>query len=335
MSSVLGNMKHHSENLKTRVFFTRTDTLGKDVIIKGVLLSISSSENLPENDISGIAREKTRATLRLYSSEGIKPNDILYIIDNNNLVVSKIEVKHFFSNKTFGQMALGYGNLKLSSEGCRVVQILEDHNSQWAFIHKSRGDLHARNGNKGMAISEYRKALEMDSKNPETRLALGLVYYSDNIYNFAYSELKKSYENIEILYDNEDKFILLQTLAELSFIEAYKNYNVQAMRTRFRNEGIKYCMDALKYNSRSPEINFLLGEFYLKNFDNSSNMDKEARDSFLKTVAENPGHSMANLRLAMLYFKHDNKEKGIFYAKKAIDADPANNEARELLQRYN
>ena len=34
MSSVLGNMKHHSENLKTRVFFTRTDTLGKDVIIK-------------------------------------------------------------------------------------------------------------------------------------------------------------------------------------------------------------------------------------------------------------------------------------------------------------
>lgn len=335
ISAALGNMKHQNESLKTRVFFTQTDKLGKDVMIKGVLLSISSSENLPENDISGIAREKTRATLRLYDNKGIKLNDILYVIDNNNLVVSKLEVKHFFSNKTFGQMALGYGNLKLSSEGCRVVQIFEDHNSQFAFVHKSRGDLYARNGNKGMAISEYRKAIEMDSGNPEARLALGLIYYSDSIFNFAYSELKKAYDNIQNLYDNEDKFILLQTLAEVSFIEAYKNYNIQPMRTRFRNEGISYCIEALKYNSRSPEITFLLGEFYFKNFDNSNEKDKEARDLFLKTVSENPDHSMANLRLAMLYFKHDNKEKGIFYAKKAVDADPENSEARELLQRYN
>jgi len=330
-----GNMKYKNESLRTRVFFTQQDELGKDVVIKGIILSISSSEKLSENDISGIAGEKTRATLRLYSKESVKPDDTLYVIDGNNLVVSKIAVKHLFRNSTFGNMALGYGNLKLSSEGFRVVQILKDHNARWAFLHKSRGDLHARNNNSGMAISEYKKAIEMDSGSPEARMGLGLIYYKDGIYNFAYSELKKAYLNIKRLYDNEDKFILLSTLAELSFIEAYKNYNVQSNRVRFRNEGITYCLEALKVNSRSPEVNYLLGEFYYKSFQSSDELDKKARDSFLKTIAENPDHSMANLRLAMLYFKYSNREKGLFYAKKALESDPDNSEARELLQRYN
>jgi tetratricopeptide (TPR) repeat protein len=330
-----GNLKHQNESLRTRVFFTQTDELGKDVVLKGVILSISASEKLPDNDIFGISREKTKATIRLYSKESVKLNDSLYVIDSNNLVVSKMEVKHLFSNNTFGTMALGYGNLKLSSEGYRVVQILKDHNAQWAFLHKSRGDLHARNNNNGMAISEYKKAIEMDSGNPEARMALGIIYYKDGIYNFAYSELKKAYDNIQRLYDNEDKFILLSTLAEVSFIEAYKNYNVHANRERFRKEGIIYCHEALKVNDRSPEINFLLGEFYYKSFKSSDEIDKKARDSFLKTIAVNPDHSMANLRLAILYFKYSNREKGLFYAKKALESDPDNSEARELLQRYN
>lgn len=330
-----GNLKYENDNLQARVFFTQQDELGKDVVIKGIILSISSSENLPENDISEISREKTKATLRLFSNESLKLNDTLYVIDNNNLVVSRLQVKHLFSNRTFGQMALGYGNLKLSSEGYRVVQILKDHNAKWAFLHKSRGDLHARNNNSGMAISEYKKAIEMDSGNPEAHMALGRIYYKDGIYNYAYSELKKAYDNIQRLYDNEDRFVLLSTLAEVSFIEAYRNYNIQSNRERFRNEGIRYCLEALKVNSRSPEVNFLLGEFYYKSFKSSDDMDKKARDSFLKTIAENPDHSMANLRLAMLYFKYSNREKGLFYAKKALESDPDNSEARELLDRYN
>jgi len=334
IANVYGNMLYERDNLRTRVFFTRSDELGRDVVIKGKIISISASESLPENDISGIAREKTRATIRLFSNEGVKINDILYVIDNNNLVVSKLEVKQFFSNRTFGNMLMGYGNLKLSIEGYRVVQILRDHNAQWAFIHKSNGDKHFRNGRKGEAISEYRKALEMDSESPEARLALGLVYFSDKIYNFAYSELKKSYDNIQRLYDNEDRFTLLSTLAELSYIEAYTNYNTSAIRIRFRNEGIKYSREALKVNDLSADLHFLLGEFYYKTFDRSDGNDKEARDSYLKAVAANPGHSMANLRLAMLYIKHSNLEKGVFYAGKAVEADPDNAEALELLRRH-
>ncbi len=334
IANVYGNMLYERDNLRTRVFFTRSDELGRDVVIKGKIISISASETLPENDISGIAREKTRATIRLYSNEEVKINDILYVIDNNNLVVSKLEVKKFFSNRTFGNMLMGYGNLKLSLEGFRVVQILRDHNSQWAFIHKSEGDKLLRNGSKGEAISAYRKALEMDSDNPEARLALGLVYFSDKIYNFAYSELKKAYDNIQRLYDNEDRFLLLSTLAELSYIEAYVNYNPAANRIRFRNEGIKYSREALKVNDLSADLHFLLGEFYYKNIDRGDGQDKEARDSYLKAVSANPGHSMANLRLASLYIKHRNMEKGLFYAGKAVDADPDNGEALELLRRH-
>lgn len=333
--NLYGNMLHERDSLRTRAFFTRADELGRDVVIKGKIISISASETLPENDISGIAREKTRATIRLYSTENVKINDVLYVIDNNNLVVSKVEVKQFFNSRTFGNMLLAYGNLKLSNEGQRVVQILRDHNAQWAFIHKSRGDQLVRNGKKGEAIAEYRKALEMDSENPEARLSLGLIYFSDKIYNFAYSELKKAYDNIQRLYDNEDRFILLSTLAELSYIEAYTNYNTASIRERFRSEGIRYSREALRVNSHSADMHFLLGEFYYKNFDRSDVQDKDARDSYLKAVAANPGHSMANLRLAMLYIKHKNIEKGVFYARKAIDADPDNSEALELLRRHN
>jgi len=335
IASLHGNMLHEKDSLRTRVFFTRTDEMGKDVVIKGKIISISVSEILPENDISGIAREKTRATIRLYSNESVKINDILYVIDSNNLVVSKLEVKRFFSSRSFGNMILAYGNLKLSNEGQRVVQILRSHNAQWAFIHISRGHQLIRNGRKGEAIEEYRKALEKDPESPEARLALGLVYFDDKIYNFAYSELKKAYDNIQRLYDNEDRFVLLSTLAELSYIEAYTNYNPAPHRIRFRNEGIKYSREAIRVNPQSADIHFLLGEFYYKNFDRNDAQDKDARDSYLKAVSANPGHSMANLRLAMLYIKHRNLDKGIFYARKAVDADPDNREALEILRRHN
>jgi len=172
----------------------------------------------------------------------------------------------------------------------------------------------------------------MDRNNPAPRLALGLLYYKDEIYNFAYAELIVAYNSIRSLYDNEDRFILLKSLAEIRAIEAYKNTNIIENRIKFRKEGIKFCKEALKINKNAVDVVYLLGEFYYTNFENKSDDDKLARDTYLKVLELDKTHAKANSRLMELYIKHKNQEKGLYYAKKAAEYDPSNQKAREIIK---
>ena len=54
------NLKYKYASLHTKVFFTQNDAAGRNVMIKGRIESISTSEDLSKNDLSGIAREKTK-----------------------------------------------------------------------------------------------------------------------------------------------------------------------------------------------------------------------------------------------------------------------------------
>lgn len=326
------NLKYEEVNPKTKIFFSYDDRIGHDALVKGKIISISTSEELAENDLSGVMQDKTKVTVRLIDNEGIHSDNILYVIDPNNLVVSKIQVKYLFDNKTFGNMLIGYGNLKLSNKGYRVVKEITERKEGESYIYKTRGDYHYRSGDKGKAIAEYKKAVEMDKGNPSARLALGLAYYRDGIYNFAYAELFAAYKSISSLYDNEDKFILLKSLAELRAYEAYQNANIFENRVKFRRDGIKFCKEALRIHKNSVEVNYLLGEFYYRKIDNATNDDKLAKDMYLKVLELNDMHPGANSRLSELYLKYNNREKGLFYAKKAAEADPSNMKAIEILK---
>jgi len=326
------NLKHEEDNRKMKIYFSFNDRAGQDALIKGKIISISTSEELPENELSGVLQDKTKATVRLVDNEGLHADNILYVIDSNNLVVSKLQVKYLFENKTLGNMLIGYGNFKLSNEGYRVVAAVKDNKAGDSFIYKTRGDYYFRTGDKGKAITEYKKAIEMDRSNPSARLALGLAYYSDGIYNFAYSELFAAHQSISSLYDKEDRFILLKSLAEIRAIEAYKNINIFDNRVKFRKEGIKYCKEALRIHKNSIEVNYLLGEFYFRKIDNSTDDEKLARDTFLKVLELDNNHAGANIRLSELYLKHNNKEKGLYYARKAVESDPSNQKALEILK---
>jgi tetratricopeptide (TPR) repeat protein len=231
-----------------------------------------------------------------------------------------------------GSMLVGYGSFLLSNEGYRVVKPVNDYKTENAYIHKTRGDFYFRTGDKGKAIAEYKKAIEMDREDPSSRLALGLLYYHDEIYNFAYSELIAAYNKISSLYDKQDRFTLLKTLAEIRAIETYKNVNLFENRVNFRKEGIKFCKEALRLNKNSIEVSYLLGEFYYRKIENKTDDDKLARDMFLKVLELDQTHPGANIRLSELYLKHNNKEKGLFYAKKAAEADPSNMKALEIIK---
>jgi tetratricopeptide (TPR) repeat protein len=331
---VNANLKYENENLKMKIYFSYSDKVGQDAVVKGKIISISTSEIPPENELAGVIQDRTKVTVRLLDREGLHSDNTLYVIDANNLVVSKLQVKYIFENKTMGNMLIGYGNFSLSNNGYRVVKAVSDHKAGDSYIYKTRGDYYYRTGDKGKAIAEYKKAIEMDRDNPNPRLALGLVYYNDQIYNFAYAELYSAYKSISSLYDNQDRFTLLKSLAEIREIEAYRNVNLLENRIKFRNEGIKYCKEALKINKNSVEVNYLLGEFYLRKIGSIAEDDKLARDTFLRVVELDESHSMANTRLSELYMKHNNREKGLYYAKKAAESDPSNRKALEIIKPY-
>jgi len=325
--------KYEENSMKTKIFFNHNDKTGKDAMVMGKVLSLSSSEELAENDLSESSHEKTKATVRLFTAENVFPTNMMYVIDPNNIVVSKIEVKYVFNNKTFGDMLIGYGNCKLSNAGYRVVQLTMNSGRNDSYIEKSRGDYFTRSGDNGKAIAHYKKAIESDPGDPAAHLGLGLIYYKDMVYNFAYAELYKAYKFKDRLYDNEDKYVLLKTLAEVRFIETYDNYNIPANKIKFRKEGIGYCREALRINPASVDVNFLLAEFYYRGLEPGSGNEEDARDRYQKVLELQPLHSRANLRMANYYIRNNKMKLAHFYAKKAVEGEPGNQEALELLKR--
>jgi len=324
--------RYEESSLKTKIFFNQNDKTGRDAMIMGKVLSLSSSEELADNDLSEISHEKTKASVRLFTSENVFPTNMMYVIDPNNIVVSKMEVKYVFNNKTFGDMLIGYGNLKLSNAGYRVVQLIIDSGRKDSYIEKSRGDYFSRTGDNGKAIAHYKRAIESDPGDPSAHLGLGLIYYKDSVYNFAYAELLKAYKYKDRLYDNEDRFILLKSLAEVRFIETYDNYNIPENRIKFRKEGIGYCREALRINPSSVDVNFLLAEYYYRGIQTAGIDEEDARDRYQKVVQLQPLHTKANLRLANYYLKNNKTKMAYFYAKKAVEGEPSNQEALELLK---
>jgi tetratricopeptide (TPR) repeat protein len=119
-------------------------------------------------------------------------------------------------------------------------------------------------------------------------------------------------------------------MAEIRFKQVYETSIPNKLRAAYRNEGVKYCIEALKLYPESEKINFLLGMFYSRWEEPD---DKKARDHFLKVIESDPMHSDANLALSKLYYKHDNADKARKYAEKAIEADARNESAQKWLKK--
>ncbi len=330
-TSTYAGYRYESDQYRATVFFNPHDKTGVDVTIKGKILSLSTSEELQKNDMIGGVQPNTKVTVRVFSNQDVKVNDELLVINDKNLVVSRFRVRHVMDAKSFGTMAIGYGNLILSRSGFRVVKKVESLDEGAAYLYISRGRYHLQKGDKGRAIENFKKAIELEKRNPSAHMNLGMVYYTDGIYNFAYSELKHAYDDLNNLYDNQDKFLVLKTLAEIRFIETYDQYNIMKNKVAFRKEGIDFCKKALKIDEQSTDMLYLLSEYYYRDF--SRKDDNLARETLLKLLKQNESHSKGALLLARLYIKHGNKEKGLLYARQALKYSPNMPEAEEIIKR--
>ena len=305
--------------------------VGKYAIVKGKILSYSSNLDIGKDKILIKAEDKTRATVRLFNKDGVHKDDILFIINNKNLVMARIKVKTIFKSGSFGKLLIGYGNLRLGGQNQRVVQLLRDSKSENAYIYKSRGDYFNRIGETGKAIREYRKAINLDRWFPDAHLELGLIYYDQGLYQYAFKEFSVGYKKINRIYDNWDKFRLLKGMLDIRYKEVFDFDMPKASKDRYRKEAIKLGYEALKLHQNSLHVHYYLGKFHL------NKSEKIAKDHFLKVTSINPDHKKsvtANILLARLYYSHDNITKAKKFAREALRIEPYNQRARRLLNLF-
>ncbi len=328
-----GNLVLDRTRERVKVFFTQNDPKGAFALVRGKVLSYSARSELKKEDLYGRALDKSKATVRLYTHEGVREGETLYVIDEKNMVVAKLRVRAVFKSNSFGYMAVGYGNFRLGSAGGRVVQLASESYSENAYIHKARGDYYANTGKEGEAMSEYKKALTLDRGHPEAHLAIGEIYMRKGMLQFAFKEFSVAYDNISRLYDNEDKFTLLKNMARIRFYEAYESYLSADLRDKYRLEGIEYSKKALEIYPESADMHYLMGVFYYRATSSKSiPYDVKARDHFLRVVELRPDHTKAYIGLSELYYRHGNMRKSRMYALKAAELSPDSQRARDMLR---
>jgi tetratricopeptide (TPR) repeat protein len=328
-TAVSANMIVEEGRQRIMVFSTVTDKEGLTAVLKGKVLSYFAKDEFDKDDLFGSAQDKTKATVRLYSMEGVNEGDTLYVINDKNLIVAKMKVRNVFKSISFGEMLVGYGKFRLSSVGDRVVQMAEDENAKYAYIYKARGDYYDNTGEQGDAIREYKDALKVDKNNPDAHFALGMIYLKQGVDQFALKEFQESYRNIGRMYDKGDKFQLLQSIAEVRYREVYESFLPDRLKDKYRDEAKKVCREALGINPQSEKINYYLGVFHYRS---SNPDDKKARDYFLKVIEINPSNADAYVSLAELYYRHENMEKARLYADKALEADSTNPRAQKMVK---
>ncbi len=330
-ASAQANMILDKSYSRIKIYQTQKLMDGWDAVVKGKITSISSMDTLDDNDLLGRAKDKYKATVRLYSVDGIKVGDALYVVNNNNLIVSKITVKNIFKTVSLGYMLIGYGNCRLAGVDYMVTQRVEDEFAKNAYVYKSRGDYFVNIGDYAKAIAEYKKSLEMDKGSPETHIALGYVYMNQGVDRFAYNEFQEAYKRMNRLYDNEDKFLLLKGLVDIIFKEVYHTSNLNSeMKKKFISQGVTYCREALKVYKKSYEMNYYMAMFH---YQGPETDHRVAKDYFMKVIELKPDHADSYTALSNLFFMHGNKDKARKYLDKALEIDKFNPEARRMLNK--
>ncbi|MDR3237349.1 MAG: tetratricopeptide repeat protein [Spirochaetia bacterium] len=315
---------------QTSAFYSYGEITGWSVIVIGEVDSIGVSDIPQENDLKGYIGEKTKLTARLYSNEGVKTGDELFVMDKNNLINGRVKVAYIYKSTSFGYMLIAYGNFRGCSPGERVVQRASEQYSDYAVVHKSRGDYFREKGDDGRAMAEYKKALALDNGSPEVHLSMGEIYLKQGMLQYAFREFSEAKKSLARLYDNEDKYLLFKGMAEIRLREILEAPLTKEKREEFRKDGIAFCKEALIIYPASADANYFLGRFYYKKSMMIEDDDSIARNCFLKVVEAQPQHAGANIALSELYFKHRNREKAEYYALQALKGNPHNSRALEL-----
>lgn len=183
------------------------------------------------------------------------------------------------------------------------------------------------------ALSEFKKAIELDKNNSRAMNAAGVVCLNINKQKEAKEYFKKAVE-IDKAYstaiDNSGTIDLQEGRideAESKFKKAL-TYNTQnttamyhlaqiAMQREDYAMALKYLNNALAINNNSAAIYNLMGKAY-----KAQGNEAAALNSFKKSLAVKPEFTLSYLDLAEIYEKRDDAEFAIEQLETAVSIDP-------------
>jgi hypothetical protein len=85
---------------RVAAFYSESDKTAWNTVLRGEILSIGTREDAQKNELFRAAQDRTKATVRLYNSEGLKKGDELFVINPRNLIVGRIQVEIVFPTAT-------------------------------------------------------------------------------------------------------------------------------------------------------------------------------------------------------------------------------------------
>jgi tetratricopeptide (TPR) repeat protein len=324
---------------KIVVFFSEEDHVGTIAVIKGIIAQTGLREfsTAKERELGQKIQGRTKATARLYSEEEVIPGSVLYIVNDRNLVVAKFTAMMVFKSVSFDRMCTGYGNFRAVKQDYRIVQKTMDSRASEAYLHIARGNYSMQMNDLSEAMIHFEKAVHYDSDNPEAHTGLGYIYLEQKMIPFAIREFDAAYESRKRVYDKEDKYLLLKGCAQARYYAVFYSELVKGnpVRDKYEEQGIRYAKEAAAVYPDSVEANFYLGMFY---FDKSTDAltkietenDVKAVDTMKKVITLKNDHFEAHMVIAKIYKKHGNKDRSLYYVKKAREIDPVNADSREL-----
>ncbi len=310
------------EYKKTKIFYTDDDKQGWNAFIVGKVLSLGQRD-IENTELNQTSQEKSKISVRLYSADGIRPGQTLFVINERNLVVSRIEVKTVFKSISFGYLCTGYGNFRRVSEDFNVALKVEEVNDSYSYVYKSRADYFQKTGDKSKSMQMYEKAIESDPNNATAHMKLGYLYYDQKVFTYAKKEFELAYESLWNVYDNQDKFDIIKGMILTRYALAYESDLPagNALRIKYVNEGVKYSQEALALNKNSIDINYYYGYFL---YNSHEPHDSKAKEQMLKVIELDRNFINAHIVLSRLFYKHKNQDKAIEYAENALKIDPSN-----------
>lgn len=322
-----------------QVFFNDGDQVGHFCHVVGVIDSLGTREfsTDKEKELGIKIQGKTKSLVRLTDQTGIMNGSILYVINERNLVVSKMTVSSVFSTVSFDEMCVGYGNFRNVQKDYRVVRAASETDGEGGASYIADGNRYKENGDISKAIESYQKAIVSDSRNPEAHSALGYIYLEQNMVQFAMKEFAEGYRNIGRLYDKEDRYNLLKGCASSRYTAVFHSELPKGnqIRDKYVTEGIKFANEAVTVYPDSVDMNYMLGSFYYERSGADQKLDTvnevKTRNCMLKVLKEKDDHVDALVILAKLYKKHGNRSKAELYASKAVSVAPQDTSVRDLL----
>ena len=199
------------------------------------------------------------------------------------------------------------------------VQIWKNDKTLWKSVilqypdtvsvaHANLGSAYFEEGNFALAESEYKRAININPKDIQTRLNLGLTLERLN----KKEQATKLYN--EILSTNVDSFWIFTKTGDAFF----RLQNYEAAYSQYKN-ALKVNPDSDKTIIQVSRIHALSGEYV-------------TAQNFLEIVlARNPDNIGANILMADIFNMQKKYRRAIEYHKKVLQIDPKNKQAEQKL----